>query len=168
MGLCGAWMNAGRKWRCQAFRAKTHKGEFHHRAMAATIAFVAIDIDKQVHYWQSGAEEALRSAELLIANGRWALGLFLAHLALEKILKALVVRKVRELPPRTHDLLWLARLAAAEPPAHILAALGEFQAYCLAGRYPDSGSADMDEPMAKSELARAREAYTWLQNQFSR
>ena len=43
----------------------------------------------------------------------------------------------------------------------------EFQAYCLAGRYPDSEPAVMDGALAQRELARAGETYAWLQNQFN-
>lgn len=96
---------------------------------------MAIDIDKQVRYWRTGADDVLGSGELLIANGRWGFGLFLLHLALEKSLKALLVRQTREVPPRTHDLLRLIRQVELEPPADILAVMGEFQAYCLAGLY---------------------------------
>ena len=137
------------------------------RTAAATIPGMAIDIDKQVCYWRTGAEDALGSADLLIANGRWGFGLFLLHLALEKSLKALVVRQTREVPPRTHDLLRLIRQAELEPPADILAVMGEFQAYCLAGRYPDSEPALMDAALARRELARAKETYAWLQSQFN-
>lgn len=128
---------------------------------------MAVDIDKQIHFWRTGAEDALGSAELLIANDRCGFGLFLLHLALEKSLKALVVSRTRDVPPRTHDLLRLVRQAELEPPADVLGVLGEFQAYCLAGRYPDSEPALMDGAVARRELARAKETYAWLQSQFN-
>jgi len=129
---------------------------------------MALDTDKQVRHWRAGAEDALGSAELLIANRRWSFGLFLLHLALEKSLKALVVRSTRAVPPYTHDLLHLTRLAGIQPPAEVLDVPGEFQAYCSAGRYPDPDPAVVDGTLAQRELARARETYTWLQSQFDR
>lgn len=93
--------------------------------------------------------------------------MFLLHLALEKVLKALLVSQTCEVPPRSHDLLRLMREAGLEPPEDVLAVLGEFQAYCLAGRYPDSEPAVADGTLARRELARAREAYVWLQSRFN-
>lgn len=125
-------------------------------------------IQQHVDYWRSGAADALASGELLIINRRWGFGLFLLHLSLEKLLKALVVERTREIAPRTHDLLLLARRAGLSPPDEILVALGEFQVYCLAGRYPDSEQATLDRDIAERELSRAKEAHRWLQSQFNK
>lgn len=127
-----------------------------------------MDVARQIQYWRSGADDAIKSAELLVANGRFGLGLFLLHLAMEKSLKALVVKASSEPPPRTHDLLLLAGRARLQPSPIVLAVLGEFQAYCLAGRYPDADPAPMDRTLAEHELARGQEAYTWLQNQLGK
>jgi HEPN domain-containing protein len=129
---------------------------------------MALDLNKQVDFWRAGAADAFASGELLIANGRWSFGLFLLHLSIEKALKALVVQHTREVAPRTHDLLWLARRAELMLPDDLLAMLGEFQVYCLAGRYPDSDLTVMDRDLAQRELTRAREAHQWLQNQFNK
>lgn len=137
------------------------------RVAPGTMPVMAVDIDKHVRYWRLEAEEAMGSAELLIANDRWGFGLFLLHMALEKSLKALVVPQTRDVPPRTHDLLRLMRLADLNPPDDVFGVLGEFQAYCLTGRYPDAEPAVMDKTGAQHELARARETYAWLRSRFN-
>ncbi|MEN8127119.1 MAG: HEPN domain-containing protein [Planctomycetota bacterium] len=58
-----------------------------------------VDIQKQIIYWSSGAEEDIAVAEELIGNKRYRHGLFFAHLALEKILKAHICKKTNELAP---------------------------------------------------------------------
>jgi HEPN domain-containing protein len=63
-----------------------------------------IDISKQIAYWQSGAKEDWDATQDLIKKGRVRHGLFFAHLALEKILKALVCQQTQALAPRTHNL----------------------------------------------------------------
>jgi HEPN domain-containing protein len=131
------------------------------------MAVMPIDVEKQIAFWRAGAEDALASAELLIANKRWGYGMFLLHLALEKSLKGLVVRHTGDVPPRTHDLLRLTQEAGLTPPNKALTVLGEFQVYCLSARYPDSEPVMMEATLAQHELSRANEAYAWLQKQFS-
>jgi hypothetical protein len=64
-----------------------------------------IDIEKQVAYWREGAAEDWLVAVELVDLGRTRHGLFFAHLALEKMLKAHVCRVTQDLAPRIHPLL---------------------------------------------------------------
>ena len=127
---------------------------------------MAMDVDKQCHYWRMGADNAMETAELLIQNGRFDFGLFFLHLSIEKMLKAIVTRRTQDVPPKTHNLLFLAEKAKLTPPGNLMATLSEFREYCMAGRYPDAEPANVDRALAERELARAREVCTWLQNQF--
>jgi HEPN domain-containing protein len=129
---------------------------------------MALDVAKHVAYWSAGANEAMETAELLIGNGRYGFALFFLHLSLEKLLKAIVAKAGGEVPPKTHNLLFLAERTGLKPQPEIMQVLGEFRAYCIIGRYPDSEPAVIDRVLAERELARAREAYTWLQQQCSR
>lgn len=82
--------------------------------MSCTIMF---DVDKQVDYWRRGADEDWEVAAKLVGDGRRRRrhGLFFAHLALEKMLKALVCRRTHDVPPRIHNLIRLGKLAGLEP-----------------------------------------------------
>ena len=58
-----------------------------------------------IKYWVDGAEESWKSAEILIAGGRYVMALFCWHLTIEKLLKAHWVKDNAEYyPPRTHNL----------------------------------------------------------------
>jgi HEPN domain-containing protein len=70
-----------------------------------------IDIGKQISYWRSGAEEDWFVARELVSRGRMRHGLFFAHLAVEKTLKALVCRTTQDLAPPIHNLIRLAEKA---------------------------------------------------------
>ena len=129
---------------------------------------MALDVAKQVAYWRAGADESLGAAELLIVSGRYNFGLFFLHLALEKMLKAFVARETGDVPPKTHDLLLLARRAGLNLAMDVSEVLGEFQVYCMAGRYPDAEPRIVDRALAEREMARANEAFKWLQQQFSK
>lgn len=63
---------------------------------------------KTIRYWQEGAQRALETMTALFEKEKYPESLFFGHLALEKILKALVVQITQEHAPYTHDLQLLA------------------------------------------------------------
>jgi HEPN domain-containing protein len=65
--------------------------------------------NEQVKYWIEIAEEDLRVAVHLLESGYYSWCLFIGHLVLEKILKAIYVNDNEETPPKIHDLLRLAK-----------------------------------------------------------
>jgi len=67
-----------------------------------------MDVDAVVHYWVELAESDWPVVDHLFASGDYNYALFLGHLYLEKLLKALVVSITRRHAPRTHNLLFLA------------------------------------------------------------
>ncbi len=54
-----------------------------------------IDIEKQIAYWRKGASEDWHVAKQLVKSQQTRHGLFFAHLALEKLLKAHVCRHTK-------------------------------------------------------------------------
>jgi len=121
-----------------------------------------MDISRQIQYWRSGASEDWDVAVELINSGRTRHGLFFAHLALEKLLKAHVCRTTGDLAPRIHTLLRLVErtdLPASEQQRLFLA---RFDRYQLEGRYPDMLPAAPDIETARSEMRRAQEVFEWL------
>ena len=126
-----------------------------------------IDIEKQIAYWRAGAAEDWQVAQELINLGRTRHGLFFAHLALEKLLKAHVCRATRDLAPRLHPLLRLAERTALTPSDEQRAFLARFDRNQLEGRYPDLLPAAPDVETAREELKQAEEVFQWLNRQLS-
>jgi HEPN domain-containing protein len=121
-----------------------------------------VNSEKQISHWRNSAEEDWAAAEDLIRLGRVRHGLFFAHLALEKALKAHVCRATRDLPPRLHQLLRLADgtgLALSDEQRVFLA---RFDRHHLEGRYPESLLANLSVDDARGELQTAREVLVWL------
>ena len=121
-----------------------------------------MDISRQIQYWRSGAIEDWEVAVELVNAGRTRHGLFFAHLALEKLLKAHVCRTTGDLAPRIHTLLRLAErtdLSVSEPQRLFLA---RFDQYQLEGRYPDMLPMAPDIETAGHELRQAQEMFEWL------
>ena len=126
-----------------------------------------MDVSGQIEYWKTGSDEDLAAAESLLEKGHVRHGLFFAHLALEKMLKALVTRRTRDVPPRTHNLLRLATLAGLELGSEQEILLGRFDAYQLEGRYPDSRQIPVGSDLVNRELRAAMEMLRWLKQQLS-
>src|SRR4030067_3066663 len=88
-----------------------------------------VDIGKQIKTWVDASKEALEVASELIGKGRIRHGLFFAHLALEKALKALVCRRTQDIAPPIHNLVRLAEVAGGEltrKQGHLLADVNAF------------------------------------------
>lgn len=121
-----------------------------------------MDIGKQISYWRTGAEEDIAAAGSLLEKRHPRHALFVAHLAVEKILKALVVKATGDLAPRIHDLLRLAERAGLDLSEERREFLAYLQRYCLEGRYPESLPPTSSFKEAESGLREAREVLQWL------
>ena len=96
-----------------------------------------LDISKQIAHWQRGAEEDWDVAQSLVLQGKLRHGLFFAHLACEKQLKALVCKETQQLAPPMHNLIRLsdkAGLSLDDEQRDLLAEVNEFN---IEGRYPE-------------------------------
>jgi HEPN domain-containing protein len=124
------------------------------------------DLDKQVAYWRDGSEEDWTVAQELVDNGRIRHGLFFAHLALEKMLKAHVCRATNNVPPQIHNLVRLAKIANLPLANDQRVLLGRFNQYQLEGRYPEELPQPLTKREAKNELKAIEEILEWLKNQF--
>jgi HEPN domain-containing protein len=101
----------------------------------------------------------------LVNRGHVRHGLFFAHLALEKALKALVCREARDLAPRLHNLVRLAELAQIPIQSDQIAVLAVMDAFNIEGRYPDTLSSPPSRQEAGRYMKDAKEVFQWLIHQ---
>jgi HEPN domain-containing protein len=130
-----------------------------------------VDVEEVVRYWWTSAEEDWPVAEHLYDSGDYHYALFLAHLCLEKQLKALVVKVTGEHAPRTHSLLLLAERGGLSLSEDRHDALLRFTGYNIAARYPDdisSARAQYSPDFTRGELHAAKEIGKWLKSVLSR
>lgn len=95
------------------------------------------DQSKHIGYWIENAKSDFQTAELLIKENKILHGLFFCHLTIEKALKAHVVKVTHDVPPRSHNLLFLSEIALIEFPDKFIDLPGILMHYQLEGRYPD-------------------------------
>lgn len=61
--------------------------------------------DEQITYWVEESDRDALVMQSLFENGHHTWALFVGHLVLEKLMKALYVKKVDTQVPRVHNLL---------------------------------------------------------------
>ena len=92
---------------------------------------------KGVQYWLASSEDDWKVANHLFEKGDYSYSLFFGHLTIEKILKAIYVNKLGEIPPYTHRLVYLAEkvsLSLSESQLELLETITDFN---MEARYPD-------------------------------
>jgi HEPN domain-containing protein len=64
--------------------------------------------DKLIKYWVDSSDEDFETMIAMFDSKRYSWSMFVGHLMIEKLLKALFVKVNNEFPPFTHNLLRLA------------------------------------------------------------
>lgn len=101
----------------------------------------SFDVKKTVSYWVEGAEYDLEVATAMLKAKKNPYVLFMGHLALEKLLKALVVKRTKAHAPFSHSLPYLLERSGVKMPEPMQARLSEFMEFHLGARYPDASKA---------------------------
>lgn len=94
----------------------------------------------------------------------------MGHLALEKLLKALVVKATGNHAPYTHSLPLLAQKTGLKVPLKTVKALARFMEFHFEARYPDDQKAfyrKCTKAFAGRNLQKMHEVFLWLKKQYS-
>ena len=115
--------------------------------------------------WVDQALYDLETARAMLASGRYLYVLFCCQQATEKALKAVIVRRTGELPPRLHNLLRLAEAAAVRLDPEQGKFLGELSGYYIQSRYPEeikaAGSA-VSQELADDVHGKTEQTVQWV------
>lgn len=120
-----------------------------------------------VDYWASEAEESLHVAAHLFEKEDYSYALFFGHLAIEKIIKAILVHNTNLQIPRSHNLLRLAQETEIEITEEQKFALIRITAFNLESRYPDYKREFRNKctsQFTELELGKIKEIFIWLKS----
>lgn len=115
--------------------------------------------------WIEQAEYDLETANAMFAACRYTYVLFCCQQAVEKSVKAIIVERTNELPPRIHSLPRLVELGNIIANADQALFLAELSAYYIQTRYPEeikSLTAAVNRSIAEEVLGKTKELTTWL------
>jgi len=121
--------------------------------------------EDEIKYWLKIAAHDLDVAEALFAARKYDWCLFIAHLVLEKTLKAFYVRDNGKMPPSIHKLDVLAlhtKLRLSEEDVKFLKEVNEFN---IEARYPDKKLSFYKlctEEFTDKYFLKIKEFYQWL------
>jgi HEPN domain-containing protein len=125
------------------------------------------NIEKTVNYWLEGADYDMGVAEAMYKKRKYPYALFMGHLALEKVLKAVVVKTTCKHAPYTHSLEKLARKSKIDAPTQTQIKLREFMEFHFEARYPDEQKAfykKCSRSYTKEKLQEIKEIFEWLKS----
>jgi HEPN domain-containing protein len=127
---------------------------------------IIFNVDKTISYWLEGAKYDLGVANALFKGKKFPYVLFMGHLALEKLLKALVVKYTKGHAPFSHSLPYLAEKSGIKIPVPIQVKLREFMEFHFQARYPDVNKAfyeKCNKAYAAARLKEMKEVFKWVE-----
>ena len=92
---------------------------------------------KIVTNWIKSSEYDIKTAEAMYKARRFVYVIFMCHLSVEKSLKAIVAKNTKSVPPKTHDLFYLVKLASLEVPDLHKPILMHLNEASVPTRYPE-------------------------------
>ncbi|MFA4852212.1 MAG: HEPN domain-containing protein [Bacteroidales bacterium] len=93
--------------------------------------------NKQVKEWFIQSDYDLETADAMLKTGRFVYCVFMCHLALEKALKGLFVKKFDKVPSKIHNLIFLADELNLVMTEEQLKFIYKLNALSITTRYPD-------------------------------
>lgn len=124
--------------------------------------------DEHIAYWLAESDKDLAVMESMLTSGHYTWALFVGHLALEKVLKALYAKRVEIQVPRVHHLLKIARDCGLHLTCDQEDFLLEVTTYNIRGRYPDykhSFSRKATREFTTNRIEKIKETWQWLKEQ---
>ncbi|MCD4813186.1 HEPN domain-containing protein [bacterium] len=115
--------------------------------------------------WQEQANYDLETANSMLESSRYLYVLFCCQQAIEKILKAVIVVKKNEMPPRSHQLIRLAEFAEITLEEDSADFFRELSNYYIHSRYPDTleiAGELLDRTQTEKVLVKSKEVFQWL------
>lgn len=122
----------------------------------------------KVAEWFRQADYDFETAEYMFAGGRYFYAVFMCHLAAEKSLKGLYATRTREVPPKTHSLIYFVNKLGLAPPANVGKFLASLSQSSVLTRYPE----DLDllrknftKEVVQEILTKTQETLSWIKKQ---
>ena len=115
--------------------------------------------------WVDQAQYDLETARAMLTSRRFLYVLFCCQQAVEKALKAVIVRRTGEMPPRVHNLLRLVEVAQVQPDQEQMRLLGELSAYYIQSRYPEeikAAGATITRDIADEAMKKTEKILPWV------
>jgi len=124
---------------------------------------------KEYEEWLRQADYDINTAEFMFGGGRYFYAVFMCHLSIEKALKGVYLERLKEVPPKVHNLIYLLNKAGVKPPEIIGRFLVKLNEASVVTRYPDNIERlqrDYTKDVVRDIVSKSKEALEWIKTQF--
>jgi HEPN domain-containing protein len=126
---------------------------------------------KDPEEWFKQAEYDIKTAEAMYSAKKYIYVVFLCHLSIEKALKGLYQKKLGNIPPKVHNLLYLIEADRLTLPDPLYELVFNLNRASIPTRYPeDLKQMQKDYPRQKTEklLVQSKEVLKWLKKELKK
>jgi len=123
------------------------------------------DKGKTSREWFKQADYDLDTAKAMFETGRYIYTVFMCHLSIEKALKGIYTYKLQQIPPKTHNLLYLIERIGLNVSEKLYNFIFSLNRVSIPTRYPDDLQRmlkDYNKERAEDILKKTLEALKWL------
>ena len=125
-------------------------------------------MDEEFNLWLDKAKESLNDAISSFENHRYGLTAFCCQQALEKILKAAVIKLAKQRPRKIHDLLPLLRDSNIKTSEEDSLEISKISKFYFLVRYPDINKKFFaTSEIAKKTLEKTKEIFSWIEKKLN-
>ena len=125
-------------------------------------------MSKNPQEWLKQADYDIKTAEIMFDNKRYFYAVFMCHLSIEKALKGIYLDRLKEIPPKTHNLVYLVEKIKLLLPENLYDSVFALNRVSVPTRYPDDIQRmlkDYNEELTKKVIEGGKEALQWLKKQ---
>ena len=118
--------------------------------------------------WLKQADYDMETADLMFNGGRYFYAVFMCHLSVEKALKGLYHKTLGEVPPKTHNLIYLLDRIGDAPEEELQKFITRLNTASVTTRYPDDLAkiqADFTAEVTKGMIAQRKDVLQWIKKQ---
>ena len=122
---------------------------------------------KDTNNFIKSAEYDLHTAEFMLKSGRYIYVIFMCHLSLEKMLKAITTEITQKISPKSHNLIYLLKLGNIQLPSELFNFIAKINNASIVTRYPEDFSKILEsypKSVAKKYLSKTKEIHECLKN----
>jgi HEPN domain-containing protein len=126
-------------------------------------------MEKRSEEWLKQSDYDMDTAEYMHKGSRYIYSVFMCHLAVEKALKGFYNEKLKEVPPKSHNLILLLNKIGIKPPEDYGKFIIKLNEASIPTRYPESLTKlrqIYDADISREIIAHAKDFIEWIKKQF--
>ncbi|MBC8391034.1 MAG: HEPN domain-containing protein [Deltaproteobacteria bacterium] len=125
-------------------------------------------MERRSEEWLRQSAYDMDTALFMHEGGRHIYAVFMCHLAVEKALKGLYYEKRRDIPPKSHNLIYLLNEIGIKPPVEPGIFIVKLNEASVPTRYPENLTKLQQvysETVVKDILSKGKELIEWIKRQ---